>query len=134
MVRLKKLFIVTILLILSFSNLCKSKETFLLSDKAEINVLGFGSDTHGAFCEDFKLSHEQVKLFFKKAKQKTYSQIHQEFDWLPCFAYGNIIDNFKKYKWEIRLIGIGIITTESGSTIWVGCKNCEEIFSPHQSK
>jgi len=121
------LFIVTFLYISGCFTL-HSADLYRFTGNEEIKILGFASDKKGAFCEDFRLTTEQVRTFFKKAKKITSFEVHNEFQWLPCYVYGSIIDNGQKYEWEIRLIGICKLVTPTGEIVWLGCKNCDEIF------
>jgi hypothetical protein len=113
------------LLLLFFVNVV---EADMLNQDYEVTIEGHYTDNSKSFCKDWRITEGDVKLFFSKASQVSFEMIHQEFDWLPCYASGKIIDKSKIYTWTIRLIGIGTLSTSDGKTITFGCKNCDEIF------
>ena len=116
-----------LLIILSFI-LGHSTNAELFDDGYRVVIKGFHTDKPNVFCKEWRISEDQVKLFFKKAERITPEELHQEYDWLPCYSSGEIYDKSGKYEWEIRLIGIGILTMPNGKTIQLGCKTCDEIF------
>ena len=103
-------------------------DTKLFSEGYRVVIKGFHTDKRNAFCKEWRFSEDQVKFFFKQAERISPEELHHEYDWLPCYASGEIYDKSGKYEWEIRLIGIGSLNTPNGETIQLGCKTCDEIF------
>lgn len=97
-------------------------------EENHISVLKFGTDDPQAFCKGFNLSAEQVAIFFGRADRVGWDEIHNNFDWLPCYVKGTLFDNGTIYKWEIRAIGIGSVITPDDEVVWFGCQNCNNIF------
>lgn len=108
--------------------LCNTTVAELFDEDYLVVIKGFHTDRRDAFCKEWRISEDQVKIFFERAKRMTQEELHQEYDWLPCYASGEIYDKSGMYKWVIRLIGIGIIRMPNGETLQFGCKTCEEIF------
>ncbi len=101
---------------------------FKFSANYKVEVIGSDSDKDNAFCNDFILTKSQVKFYFTHAVRITPYEMHHEYEWLPCYVTGRIIDEDKIYKWKIRLIGICELTKPNGEAVFLGCKNCDEIF------
>jgi len=79
-----------------------------------ITSTGVDGASVGEFCKEFKLSVAQVKTFFSRAAIVTQREIHDHYDFLPCFVRGRA--NFHGYPatWEIRAGGTGSITLMGG--------------------
>lgn len=107
---------------------CSAAELEFLQRDYKISVRDFGSEKAGSFCEDFRLNDGQARLFFSRAKVVSAKELHDEYDWLPCYVKGSIISAGQEYEWEIRPVGIGKLVDKSGNVWWLGCKDCDEIF------
>jgi len=87
-----------------------------LGTATDVVVTSTGVDDASAdeFCNEFKLSAAQVKTFLSRAAIVTQREIHDHYDFLPCFVRGRA--NFHGYPatWEIRAGGTGSITLEGG--------------------
>ena len=88
------------------------------------HVLVRGFDSGGEFCKDFDLDSSQVKKFFDKAKVKTSREIHDEFDYLPCYVQGSSITEGQTVHWEIRAGGTARVTYPDGLYNEFGCTDC----------
>ena len=95
-------------------------------------VTRIGFDQGGAFCHDFKLTNEQVSLFFKKALPMTAAKIHDQFNILPCYVRGHGHFQDTNAVWEIRAGGTGQISTGNGLTVLYGCPDCNHLLRPTQ--
>ena len=94
----------------------------------EIRVGRAGTDAPNAFCEDFRLTAAQVRSFFDRAIVMTAGEIHDSFDWLPCWVDGEIVEGGTIRTWRIRPTGIAEVRGPDGVVVLYGCKNCEDIF------
>jgi hypothetical protein len=91
-------------------------------------VTATGEDQPKSVCEGFRLTEAQVKSFFKRAKVITEKELHDEYEYLPCWVEGTVTKGTVKDTWRIRAIGIGEIRHQDGRRELVGCKDCDDLF------
>lgn len=89
-----------------------------------IKILEQGFESGGEFCKDFNLEAAKVKAFFEKAEVKTPREIHDEFEYLPCYVQGSALSDQQTVRWEIRAGGTAKIIYVDGRHIELGCLNC----------
>ena len=92
-----------------------------------IQITGHGSDRPDPICENFRMTPEQAKRFFDKARPITGEQLH-EFDYLPCWVEGVTVGAGGTSKWRIHPVGVAQVTRPDGKVEMVGCRECEELF------
>lgn len=92
-----------------------------------INVAGFGADSGGEFCSDFRLDAEQARQFFKRAAEVDTAAIHDEFETLPCYVRGTGTWQGKQATWTIRAGGTAEIDTETANVL-LACSSCDELL------
>jgi hypothetical protein len=61
-------------------------------------------------CRDFKLSLAEAKHFLNHAKIVTPYELHDSYDWFPCYVTGTAEFRGLPATWEIRAGGTGAIT------------------------
>lgn len=61
-------------------------------------------------CRGFKLSLQQAKRFLNHAKIITPYELHDSYEWLPCYVTGTAEFRGLPAAWRIRLGGTGSIT------------------------
>ncbi len=71
------------------------------------------------FCSDFAVSPGSAREFFKKAKPISLKQLHDEYDYLPCYSYGTANVGNESCTWEIR----------AGNTAELKCGNTVHYFA-----
>ena len=92
-----------------------------------------GTDGNNAeFCSDFILTLEQVKWFFNKARKVSVQEIHDEYDYLPCYIKGTAKTNGQMCEWEIRAGGTGSLSCENRYSYYA-CDDCDSIFAGESS-
>lgn len=87
-----------------------------LGAATDVAVTGTGVDDaeSGKLCKEFKLSAVQAGAILNQAVIVTQREIHDYYDFAPCFVRGTA--NFHGYPatWEIRAGGTGSITLMGG--------------------
>jgi len=95
------------------------------SNEIEITeVTGSGTDNNSKeFCSDFTVSQEAAAEFFKRAKPISFKQLHDEYDYLPCYSNGTARIGSDSCTWEIRAGNTGEL--RCGTTVeHFACDDC----------
>lgn len=120
MVKPLPLLILALITLLSTSGCAKEGKP----DLEVTGVTGKGTDSDsGAFCADFSLTSEQAQRYFDKAQRVSATEIHDHYDFLPCFVKGEARLNGQACEWEIRAGGTGQFTCGKESSL-TACKDC----------
>ena len=91
-------------------------------------VTNHGSDRQDPICQDFRLTVKQAQQFFDRAKPITESELHDHYEYLPCWVEGTLTDSRGTSVWKIRPIGIGEVRSPDGQRQLLGCKDCDDLF------
>jgi hypothetical protein len=110
-----------------------SGETAASASLENIAVTGFGADSGGEFCSDFRLSTDEARQFFKRAAEVDATTIHDKFDTLPCYVRGTGTWQGKSATWMVRAGGTAEVTTEA-ATVLLACSSCDELFGGEKQK
>lgn len=101
---------------------------YLISDiKSKVSEQ-YKEHPDAAFCDDFKMTEQQIRTFFSKSKIITSQIMHNEYYWSPCYFEGKLVQNDKTFVWKIYASKVGEISDENGNTIFLGCKSCKKPF------
>lgn len=92
-----------------------------------VNVLETGSDEPNAFCKDFKLTVRDAVQYFKKSRTITITQLHDNYEYLPCYVRGTATLDGSICKWEIRAGATAEIHCNNQHTI-LACDECDALF------
>lgn len=87
---------------------------------------GSGSGTDNstpAFCSNFSLSLEQAQMFFDRAEEISPREMHDAYDYLPCYVQGKASYDDQNCEWEVRAGGTGRITCGENSAL-MACRDC----------
>lgn len=106
-----------------FSIGCRSSEP-----TSKLIITGHGSDRPDAICQAFRLTAEQAAQFFQKARPITARQMHDDYEYLPCWVQGKTTGPQGISLWKIRPIGIAEVTLPNQTRTLLGCKNCDDLF------
>jgi len=93
-----------------------------------VRVTGRGSDQAGAFCSDFRLSDQQAQQFFVRSAIITEKQLHDDYEYLPCWVEGTITTGADTATWKIRAGATAEIQRADGTTERRGCQECDDLF------
>ena len=94
----------------------------------QYQVTARGQDKEGEFCQDFNLTPEQVATFFSLASERTQRQIHDDFDYLPCWVRGKGESARGSFEWEVRAGGTASMSWPDGRFQTLGCDKCEALL------
>lgn len=93
-----------------------------------IHVTGRGSDQANDICSDFQMNDDQAAKFFAKATTITAQQLHDEYEYLPCWVEGTMIAGSEQMTWRIRAGASAEVHHPDNTTELRGCKTCDELF------
>jgi hypothetical protein len=96
--------------------------------KAVIVVTGHGVDRPDSICSGFRLTEAQVRQFFERSHPITQKELHDRYDYMPCWVEGKIVSSGETLTWKIRPVGIGEIHHRGGAIDLRGCKKCDNLF------
>ncbi len=116
---------VAVLLLSFLSSVCQPASE---STSTEIVVTGHGSDQPDPICQDFRLTAAQAQEFFEKAKPITGEELHNSYEYMPCWVEGKTTGAHGTSTWKIRPIGIAEVRRPDKSLQILGCKSCDNLF------
>ena len=97
-------------------------------------VTNNGSDKPNSLCQNFQLTNQEALTFFTKAKPIEIIELHNQYDYLPCYVKGTIAlnkeDSTKKIicDFNIRAGGTAELTCGNEETTFYGCKKCKNLL------
>ncbi|MCW8125908.1 hypothetical protein [Microbulbifer halophilus] len=94
------------------------------TDITVTEITGRGvDDDSGAFCSDFSLTTEEAQHYFDKTRKVSVKELHDRYDFLPCYVKGKATRGGQICEWEIRAGGTGRFTCgeDAGLTACVDC-------------
>jgi len=95
-------------------------------------AISHGSDQPNSLCEKFNLADNEALEFFKKSKEVDGIEIHNEYDYLPCYVKGKIsVDHNKipkKCEFRIRAGGTAELTCPNEEAKFYACKKCDNLL------
>ena len=106
----------------------KSGPLLPVDAEVQVHTNGVDEDSHSFLCEDFELSEKQILVFVRSASEILPRQMHDEYDYLPCWVRGKITSKTGLVEFEIRAGGTGKLRMPSGEYILIGCKTCLKGF------
>lgn len=95
---------------------------------SNIRITETGSDQGGEFCNNFSLAEAQIEIFFKKAREMTYQQLHDEYDYLPCLVKGTLQRNQQECDFTLRAGATAELTCSDNTQYFYGCTTCDNLF------
>ena len=94
----------------------------------EVRSTTRGTDVEGAFCADFDLDSSAAADFFASANVIDAADMHDHYDYLPCYVRGTAKDKASDVVWEIRAGGTATVQAPNGAIIFLGCRKCADDF------
>ncbi|HHI92826.1 MAG TPA: hypothetical protein ENK04_04815 [Gammaproteobacteria bacterium] len=104
----------------------KNHERQIISD-IEILTQGNISREESYFqdlCGDFRLTKEQVKIYYHESRLSNEQEVHDRFNLFPCYSTGTIRINGEKYMWKIRAGGVSNFYNENEMFLRVCDEKC----------
>lgn len=104
----------------------------LLQKEKKLFITNRGKKDHTDFdhCDDYVLSHEDIKKILINSVEITGIKLHRDYIWLPCYITGRIDSDAGTILLTIRPIGISMITFPNEEEIFLGCETqecCNEV-------
>ena len=75
-------------------------------------------------CGKFRLTREQVKIYYFESRASTEQEIHDSYNLFPCYSTGTININGEKYMWKIRAGGVGAFHNKNKILLRVCDEKC----------
>lgn len=123
----KTLLVLTALNLLACSTNMPKKPA---SEFSNIYIQHVGMDQGGEFCKDFTLTTDQVGQYFKQAREVTFKQLHDEYDYLPCFVKGTLLRQALACEFEIRAGATAELNCNNDKPYFYVCTTCNTLFTP----
>ena len=96
------------------------------------NVTARGSDEPNSLCPNLTLKNQEALTFFTKAKEVSVIEIHDQYDYLPCYVKGTISrkDNstYSTCDFSIRAGGTAELACNEEEIKFYACKTCDNLF------
>lgn len=77
--------------------------------------------------KDVDLSHQEAHQFFQLAKKVSRKEVHDHYDYAPCYIEGTLKYQDEICQWQIRAGMTGSITCK-GKAHTFACDQCDAIF------
>lgn len=97
---------------------------------SSIHIQQVGTDQNGEFCKDFTLTNEQVGQYFRQAQRVTFKQLHDQYDYLPCFVKGTLQRQDHACEFSIRAGATAELTCSNDQQFFYACTTCNNLFTP----
>lgn len=112
-----------------FSVTACASQTIKFSDA---NVTTRGSDEPNSLCQNFKLTNHEALTFFTKATEITAKELHDQYDYLPCYVNGTIArkdapSNLHNCTFSVRGGGTAELACNKEVKLYA-CKTCDDLF------
>ena len=66
------------------------------------------------------MTEPEVRAFLARAAVVTPREMHDHFDWFPCFVHGTLSTAAGLLDWRIRAGGLATMTLPDGSLVELG--------------
>lgn len=87
--------------------------------------LEVGSDEDMALCRDFQLTEEQSVQFLNQSSVVTAREVHDHYNYLPCYVKGIVINDEQECDFTIRAGGTAELMCDGGESYILACDDCE---------
>jgi hypothetical protein len=121
----KILVIAIVLMLMACSASTPSKPSTRFSD---IQIVEIGSDPDSEICEGFSLNTAQIVQFFSQAEIITFKQFHDQYDYLPCFVKGKLMQHQQICDFTIRAGATAELNCNDGTQYLYACTTCDKLF------
>ena len=95
-----------------------------------IHIRDVGADQGGEFCKNFTLTNDQVDQYFRLAKEVTFKQLHDQYDYLPCFVKGTLLRQTQACEFSIRAGATAELNCHNDKQFFYVCTQCNNLFIP----
>mgnify|MGYP001356936187 CR=1 FL=1 len=98
---------------------------------SDVKVIAIASGDEAEFCRGFTLTRAQVESYFERAEEVSFSDLHDEFDYLPCAVKGAMRRADSQCEFVIRAGATAEVSCESNQQFFYGCRSCDDLFQAH---
>src|SRR5690625_2900244 len=98
---------------------------------SDVKVIAIASGDEAEFCRGFTLTRAQVESYFERPEGVTFSELHDEFDDLPCAVKGAMRQEDSQCEFVIRAGETAEVSCESNQQFFYGCRSCDDLFQAH---
>ncbi len=99
---------------------------------SDANVTTRGSDEPNSLCQNFKLTNQEALTFFAKATEINARELHDQYDYLPCYVNGTIAfkdSSSTLHSCTFSIRGGGTADLECNKEFKLyACKTCDNLF------
>ncbi len=89
-----------------------------------------GDDNAAKMCRGFILSEKNMRAFLGRARPVSDRQLHDEFDWAPCYVRATLSAGTHTALVEVSASGIASIQLDGGAPEKLGCASeCDSLLS-----
>lgn len=88
-----------------------------------------GDESAAKLCKGFIMSEKNIRTFLKMARPITEEQVHNNFDWAPCFVKADLATSKHTAIVEIHASGIASVSLDGKPFVKIGCaEECDDIL------
>ncbi len=90
-----------------------------------------GSDEQPGLCANFRLTNEQVTQLLNRAKPITPKQMHDHYNYLPCYVRGTVMrsgEGAMSCDFTVRAGGTAELVCDDGQAYIYACDTCEALI------
>src|SRR5690606_16921292 len=95
------------------------------------SVHSVGSDEPSSLCANFSLTNDQATQLLNRAKPITPQQLHDHYNYLPCYVKGTVIrsgEGTMSCDYTIRAGGTAELVCDDGQGYIYACDTCEVLL------
>ncbi len=124
---MKQLFLLALVI---FSLSCSTKQSeYENASISDIKIEAQGNsledtDDMREVCRKFKLTKEQIKIYYLESRLSTEQEVHDDYNILPCNSTGTMVINGESFSWIIRAGGVGNFENKDKSFVRVCDEKC----------
>ena len=101
--------------------------TARISGVSDIAVTGVRSTEKSCKPSDVAIDSGRAAAYFRRAQLVDFRTIHDQYDWVECYAEGSLVEKGRTCSWKIQAGGVGIVDC-AGETRYVACRHCDDLL------
>jgi hypothetical protein len=124
---MKLIFLLTLVILNSSCTITQNERESILISDIKIETQGNSledSDDMRKVCSEFKLTEEQVRIYYLESRLSTEQEVHSDYNILPCNSTGTMVINGEFFSWIIRAGGVGGFESKDKSFVRVCDEKC----------
>lgn len=105
---------------------CAATDNLRFSSAKNLEV---GGDEDMALCRDFQLTENQSVQFLNQSSAISAREIHDHYNYLPCYVKGTVINEGQECDFTIRAGGTAELVCDGGESYILACDDCEGLLT-----